>query len=406
MTDVLEPYRMTYGKVALDGLHNTRDLGGLPAKAGHVLPRRLLRSGSLASATPGDLDVLRNAYDVRLVIDLRTDEEAARWPDPMDSMPDARLVRLPVFRVPGGADAREAMTALGEKLASGELDVAGLFADLYPRFVLGEDGVAAYRGLFRELLELEEGAALWHCSAGKDRCGMASVLVETALGVPRDLVERDYLATNELIEAKGSARNMFDVGGVDAHYLHAHEHRGMQKAIAVVEEAAQPFALRGVGGAGEAREVGEVACDVAVVFVNPAGPAKADIELGMLSHDLHLALKALGDPEVVAVDAGQPVATHQGKSHVGGAANVLVFGETMQVHARVVHEGLNHGARPVRRAVVHDHKLKVLPCLAEHACYGGAKGVLVVAVNYEHTNKRFVHAALPVCRRAVLCWSP
>ena len=72
MTDVLEPYRMTYGKIALDGLHNTRDLGGLPAEAGHVLPRRLLRSGSLASATPGDLDVLRNAYDVRLVIDLRT----------------------------------------------------------------------------------------------------------------------------------------------------------------------------------------------------------------------------------------------------------------------------------------------------------------------------------------------
>lgn len=221
MTDITEPYRTTYGKIELDGLHNTRDLGGLPAGAGHVLPRRLLRSGSLASATPGDLNVLRNAYDVRLVIDLRTDEEAARWPDPMDSMPGARLVRLPVFRAPGGAGAREAMTALGERLASSELDVAGLFADLYPRFVLGEDGIAAYRGLFRELLGLEEGAALWHCSAGKDRCGMASVLVETALGVPWDLVEKDYLATNELIEAKGAAQNMFDVGGVDAHYLRA-----------------------------------------------------------------------------------------------------------------------------------------------------------------------------------------
>ena len=62
---------------------------------------------------------------------------------------------------------------------------------------------------------------LWHCSAGKDRCGMASALVETALGVPWDLVEKDYLATNELIEAKGAAQNMFDVGGVDARYLHA-----------------------------------------------------------------------------------------------------------------------------------------------------------------------------------------
>lgn len=50
---------------------------------------------------------------------------------------------------------------------------------------------------------------------------MASVLVETALGVPWDLIEKDYLATNELIEAKGAAQNMFDVGGVDARYLRA-----------------------------------------------------------------------------------------------------------------------------------------------------------------------------------------
>lgn len=50
---------------------------------------------------------------------------------------------------------------------------------------------------------------------------MASVLVEAALGVPWELIERDYLATNELIEAKGAAQNMFDVGGVDARYLHA-----------------------------------------------------------------------------------------------------------------------------------------------------------------------------------------
>ena len=221
MMDTIEPNLTNHGKIALEGLHNTRDLGGLPAGTGHVPPRRLLRSGMLAPATPEDLAVLRDTYDVRLVIDLRTDEEAARWPDPMELLPEARLVRLPVFRAPIGGDTKEAIRELGEKLASGELAIADLFADLYPRFVLGEEGIAAYRGLFRELLSLEEGAALWHCSAGKDRCGLASVLVETALGVPWDLVEKDYLATNELIEAKGSAQNMFDVGGVDARYLRA-----------------------------------------------------------------------------------------------------------------------------------------------------------------------------------------
>lgn len=221
MTDTIEPNLADHGKIALEGLHNTRDLGGLPTGTGHVRARRLLRSGMLAPATAGDLAVLHDAYDVRLVIDLRTDEEASRWPDPMELLPEARLVHLPVFRAPSGGDAQEAIRALGEKLKSGELDITDLFAGLYPRFVLGEDGLAAYSGLFRELLSLEEGAVLWHCSAGKDRCGMASVLVETALGVPWDLVEKDYLATNELIEAKGAAQNMFDVGGVDARYLHA-----------------------------------------------------------------------------------------------------------------------------------------------------------------------------------------
>lgn len=221
MTDTIEPNLTNHGKIALEGLHNTRDLGGLLAGSGHVRPRLLLRSGMLAPATAEDLATLRNAYDVRLVIDLRTDEEAANWPDPMELLPEARLVHLPVFRAPSGGDAQEAIRALGEKLKSGELDITDLFAGLYPRFVLDEDGIAAYRGLFRELLGLEEGAALWHCSAGKDRCGMASVLVETALGVPWDLVEKDYLATNELIEAMGAAQNMFDVGGVDARYLRA-----------------------------------------------------------------------------------------------------------------------------------------------------------------------------------------
>lgn len=223
MADVTEPYLSNHGKIALEGLHNTRDLGGLPAGAGSIRPRRLLRSGMLASATPGDMESLRDDYDVRLVIDLRTDEEAAYSPDPMDLIPEARLVRLPVFRAPSadGTDAREAMRDLGEKLGGGELDIMGLFCGLYPRFVLGKNGIAAYRGLFQELLALGEGAALWHCSAGKDRCGIASMLVETALGVPWDLVEQDYLATNEMIMAKGSARNMFDVGGVNTRYLRA-----------------------------------------------------------------------------------------------------------------------------------------------------------------------------------------
>jgi len=40
--------------------------------------------------------------------------------------------------------------------------------------------------------------AVFHCTAGKDRTGVAAALVLLALGVPRDIVLQDYLLTNDL----------------------------------------------------------------------------------------------------------------------------------------------------------------------------------------------------------------
>ena len=36
---------------------------------------------------------------------------------------------------------------------------------------------------------------LWHCSAGKDRAGLAAALTLLSLGVPQDVIIEDYLLT-------------------------------------------------------------------------------------------------------------------------------------------------------------------------------------------------------------------
>ena len=218
-TEATEPYRDTYGAIAFEGLRNTRDLGGLPAGEHHILPRLLLRSGMLAPATDADLTRLGEVYDVRLVIDLRTDVEADRWPDPIEALPHASLVRLPVFQMPDAhnKEALDKLAELSRNLLAGTGDISSFFLGLYPHIVLGADGIAAYRGLFQALLSLDEGAALWHCSAGKDRCGMASVLP-------------------------------FDVGGVDMRYLRA--------ALDAIEKAygsLEGYLTEALGVDGEAR---------------------------------------------------------------------------------------------------------------------------------------------------------
>ena len=46
--------------------------------------------------------------------------------------------------------------------------------------------------------DYEEGSVLWHCTEGKDRCGIISALVLTMLGVSREDIMEDYLITNDV----------------------------------------------------------------------------------------------------------------------------------------------------------------------------------------------------------------
>jgi hypothetical protein len=54
----------------------------------------------------------------------------------------------------------------------------------------------AYTTVFHGIADGDGANALFHCTAGKDRTGWANATLLTALGVPRDTVMDDYLASN------------------------------------------------------------------------------------------------------------------------------------------------------------------------------------------------------------------
>lgn len=193
----------TYGWIDFGHLPNTRDLGGLVGADGRTIKRGLLlRSGALGFGSDEDLNRLRDEYHLNLVVDLRNVEEIIEIPDPMDAFPGARYVHADIL-----ARSVEGITqekATREKIARERREFERAMDDdssdgmevMYRYLLLSESGMLGYGKLFRELLELDEGAALWHCSVGRDRCGIASVLVETVLGVAWEDIETDYLATN------------------------------------------------------------------------------------------------------------------------------------------------------------------------------------------------------------------
>lgn len=187
-----------FGHIPFEGLHNTRDLGGLPAADGRrIKPALLLRSGALHKATEEDLARLLADYHLEGVVDFRTELERDKEPDPREFMEGVVFYDFPALSgetigiTHGASLAQDVKTLEAVNAQPHEI-----VRKMYPQILLGDVGRAAYRGLLNVLLESDGGAVLWHCSEGKDRAGLGAVIVERALGVSEADVRADYLATN------------------------------------------------------------------------------------------------------------------------------------------------------------------------------------------------------------------
>lgn len=175
--------------VPLQGAANFRDLGGYAAKDGrHVRWGQIYRSNSLAGLTADDYRIVKG-LGVRLICDLRTDQERAeeptRWPDPAPDFLNSPKASL-------DTNMRALFGAGPVTAASMRATFAGFYAEM-PNQYAGE-----YKAMFRRLID-GDAPMLMHCSAGKDRTGVGSALVLSALGVSRQTIVADYVMSEQLL---------------------------------------------------------------------------------------------------------------------------------------------------------------------------------------------------------------
>lgn len=172
----------------LEGVSNFRDLGGYLGQGGRpVRWRHLFRSDHLAGLTPADQRQLA-ALGITRAVDFRGAHERAMWPYAIAGVQQHALTIEPtvVQRV-------RDLLAQGHALTPQE--TVGLMQDTYRAFV--HDNSPRFAELFALLLD-SDAPLVFHCTAGKDRTGFAAALILRALGVPHEVILRDYLLTNEL----------------------------------------------------------------------------------------------------------------------------------------------------------------------------------------------------------------
>lgn len=189
--------------IDLPGVRNARELGGYRIGEMTIKKGILLRSGSLTGATEEARRDLAEKYRVQTIADFRMSEETAKSPDP--EIPGARKLHLPMLET---ADMNTPDPEYVAVIADPAVDKRTKFEmtyrkkiideQVYVDFLRKERGKSAIRGFFGALAELEDGRAiLWHCRDGKDRTGLAAMLLLSALGADRETVLADYMLTNE-----------------------------------------------------------------------------------------------------------------------------------------------------------------------------------------------------------------
>lgn len=186
-------------EITLEKIFNARDLGGMKGADGKTIkPKRLIRSSCLYGSTPNDVETLIKEYNLKNVVDFRYGKEREEKPHPKNEYKNVNYYSLPSFETIVKAFTRdeESMKLLNNQGDFTE-ESAIKFIETFYRWLPTEQSVQdAYTQFLKILLDTKKGSTLWHCSLGKDRAGMAAVIVERILGVSEDDIMADYMETN------------------------------------------------------------------------------------------------------------------------------------------------------------------------------------------------------------------
>ena len=178
-------------KIILKGAKNVRDFSNTPTRDNRkVKPHLFLRGGDLSSLTKEDITILKAQYGLKTIIDLRTEAEIFENSDAQ--MSGVNRLHIPIFK-----QSTMGITLQAKQDISSVLEKIPDMEQLYAMMVTDKRCIAALSEVFRNILNSSQGALIWHCTEGKDRCGVVSALFLSMIGAGWNDIVSDYMMTNE-----------------------------------------------------------------------------------------------------------------------------------------------------------------------------------------------------------------
>lgn len=192
-------------RLPITGGYNFRDLGGIKNKDGRFVKwGQLFRTDEMSKLTEDDVEYIAST-GLTTVIDFRSEGEikggvTSMIPPSPDILPATvkNAYNLPINA--GNIFSDEIMNRIRAGATSEEL--AQVMMNSYTEMVTLDDYITQLRQFFAYLQDQNNLPLSFHCSGGKDRVGVATMLVLSALHVDKEIIVKDYMLSKQYVAGK------------------------------------------------------------------------------------------------------------------------------------------------------------------------------------------------------------
>ncbi len=199
--------------IELENVPNCRDLGGIENIDGKkIKPNMIFRSSYFMNASEKDLETLRKE-GIKEIIDFRGDKEFSTYPDPITD--DIKIHRVPMHVLNRADwDKYEHYPHISYRTENSQLDYLQewlyvysngsanvLMETSYSKAISLEEMQEKWAEMLRILLASSGGLA-FHCQDGKDRTGIAAMLILKLLKVDDETIKEEYILSKKYLRKK------------------------------------------------------------------------------------------------------------------------------------------------------------------------------------------------------------
>lgn len=200
-------YMIAERTLPVEGMNNFRDMGGYLTEEGKTVKWGMLyRSDHMYNATDNGLNYIKQ-LGLHTVIDYRSDNEVAKYPNPGVS-PDIKHYQFDPSAHTAELSAQFSSTkkdedvnlvnkVIEQKENNALTDHAAVIVEQYRTFANKPHSREAFSKMLKVTAKPEAPAVLQHCRGGKDRTGFGVMLVLGILGVAKEDLVADYMLTEK-----------------------------------------------------------------------------------------------------------------------------------------------------------------------------------------------------------------